>query len=49
MGAETEPYVAPRSKLKLDALFTKQCQQGPVWEASRTQKDPKKSSFLIGV
>lgn len=36
-----ESYFEPYSKLKPGDCFTKQCQEG-------TQRDPKKSSFLVG-
>lgn len=49
VGVEIDLYFAPRSKLKLGALFTKQCQEGTVLGRQQDPEGPKKSSFLVGV
>lgn len=43
-----ESYFEPRNKLKPSEFFTKQCQEGTTLGRHRTQRDPKKSSFLVG-
>lgn len=47
-GEGIESYFEPRNKLKPSEFFTKQCQEGTTLGRHRTQRDPKKSSFLVG-
>ena len=47
-GEGGSTMLGPSKQVKPGEFFTKQCQEGTVPGGHRTQRDPKKSSFLVG-